>query len=113
MVLARVAAAVVDLADGDLHRGVVLGFDDAVRRRAFAGDVAGVGRGVWVSWGGLEGGGEEGGIGRCGGRRGWWMGMDVQVDELAFVVFHRCWRFEGLGQKGFVVASALIEITFV
>ena len=45
LVLARVAAAVVDLADGNLHRGVVFGFDDAVRRRAFAGHVAGLGKG--------------------------------------------------------------------
>ncbi len=32
LVLARVPAILVHLADGDLHRGVVFGFDDAVRR---------------------------------------------------------------------------------
>jgi hypothetical protein len=40
LVLARVAAVLVHFADGDLHRGVVLGFDDAVGGAAFAGDVA-------------------------------------------------------------------------
>ena len=40
LVLPRVPAVLVHLADGDLHRGVVLGFDDAVGRGAFAGDVA-------------------------------------------------------------------------
>lgn len=43
LVLPRVAAVLVDLADGDLHRGVVFGFYDAVGRGAFAGDVAGLG----------------------------------------------------------------------
>lgn len=37
-------AGLVDLGDGDLDRGVVLGLDDAVGGRALAGDVA-VGRG--------------------------------------------------------------------
>jgi hypothetical protein len=40
VVLAQVAAVLVDFGDGDLHRGVVFGFDDAVGGRAFAGDVA-------------------------------------------------------------------------
>ena len=40
LVLARVPAVLVHFADGDLHAGVVFGFDDAVRRAAFAGDVA-------------------------------------------------------------------------
>jgi hypothetical protein len=40
LVLARVASVFVHLADGDLHRGVVFGFDDAVGGAAFAGDVA-------------------------------------------------------------------------
>ena len=44
LVLPRVAAVFVDFADGDLHRGVVLSFYDAVGRGAFAGDVAGLGR---------------------------------------------------------------------
>ena len=39
VVLAGVAAVVVDLCDGDLDRGVVLGFDDAVCGGALAGDV--------------------------------------------------------------------------
>lgn len=43
LVLARVAAVLVHLADADLHRGVVLGLDDAVRGAALARDVA-----VWV-----------------------------------------------------------------
>ncbi len=47
LVLPRVPAVLVDLADGDLHRSVVFGFDDAVRRGAFAGDVAG--RGDWLA----------------------------------------------------------------
>lgn len=41
LVLARVPAILVDFADGDLHAGVVFGFDDAVRGAAFAGDIAG------------------------------------------------------------------------
>lgn len=40
LVLAGVAAVLVDLADGDLDGGVVLGLDDAVGGRALAGDVA-------------------------------------------------------------------------
>jgi hypothetical protein len=40
LVLARVAAGLVDFADADLHAGVIFGFDDAVRGAAFAGDVA-------------------------------------------------------------------------
>ena len=40
LVLARVSPALIHLADGDLHAGVVFGFDDAVGRGAFAGDVA-------------------------------------------------------------------------
>jgi hypothetical protein len=40
LVLARVAAVLVDLADADLHAGVVLGFDDAVCCAALAGDIA-------------------------------------------------------------------------
>lgn len=39
-VLAGVATVLVNVADGDLHRGVVVGFDDAVGSAAFAGDVA-------------------------------------------------------------------------
>lgn len=39
-VLAGVAAVLVNVADGDLHRGVVIGLDDAVGSAAFAGDVA-------------------------------------------------------------------------
>lgn len=39
-VLAGVAAVLVNVADGDLHRGVVVGLDDAVGSAAFAGDVA-------------------------------------------------------------------------
>lgn len=39
-VLAGVAAVLVNVADGDLHGGVVVGFDDAVGSAAFAGDVA-------------------------------------------------------------------------
>lgn len=35
--------------------------------------------------------------------------VDVQVDELAFVVLHGCRRFGGCGERSFVVASALIE----
>jgi hypothetical protein len=41
LVLARVPAVLVDLADADLHRRVVLGLDDAVRGAALAGHVAG------------------------------------------------------------------------
>lgn len=41
LVLARVPAVLVDLANGKLDRRVVLGLDDAVGRRALAGDVAG------------------------------------------------------------------------
>ena len=78
---------------------MVFGFDDAVGRGAFAGDVAGrEGGGVrWVlgTWGEEEGG--------AGGER------DVQVDELAFVVFHCCCWFWGLEGKSFVIASALVE----
>ena len=40
LVLASVAAVLVDFADGDLYRRVVFGFDDAVRGAAFARDVA-------------------------------------------------------------------------
>ena len=40
LVLAGVAAVLVDLADGDLHRGVVAGFDNAVGCAALARDVA-------------------------------------------------------------------------
>lgn len=43
LVLAGVAAVLVNLADGDLHRGVVVGLDDAVGCAALAGHVA-VGR---------------------------------------------------------------------
>jgi len=39
LVLAGVATVLVNLAHGDLHRGVVFGFDDAVGGGAFAGDV--------------------------------------------------------------------------
>jgi hypothetical protein len=41
LVLANVSAVLVDLADGDLYAGVVLGLDDAVCGRALAGHVAG------------------------------------------------------------------------
>lgn len=40
LVLARVPAVLVDLADGDLHARVIFGFDDTVCGRALAGDVA-------------------------------------------------------------------------
>lgn len=40
LVLAGVAAVFVNLADAELDTGVVFGFDDAVGRAAFAGDVA-------------------------------------------------------------------------
>lgn len=40
LVLAGVAAVLVDLADADLDRGVVLGLDDATGGAALAGDVA-------------------------------------------------------------------------
>lgn len=40
LVLARVTAVLINLADGDLYAGVVLGFDDAVCGAAFAGDIA-------------------------------------------------------------------------
>jgi len=39
LVLARVPALLVDFAHADLYAGVVFGFDDAVGRAAFAGDV--------------------------------------------------------------------------
>jgi hypothetical protein len=39
VVLAGVAAVLVDFGDAELHGGVVLGFDDAVGGGAFAGDV--------------------------------------------------------------------------
>ena len=42
LVLASVSAILIDFADGELDRGVVLGFDDAVGGGAFAGDVAGM-----------------------------------------------------------------------
>lgn len=41
LVLAGVAAVLVNLADGDLDGGVVVGLDDAVGGAALAGDVAG------------------------------------------------------------------------
>ena len=84
LVLARVAAVLVHLADGNLHRGVVFGFDDPVGRGAFAGDVAG---GGGVSRGVLRGveGGWGGGAWAVEGRV-----MDIQVDKLASVVFHDC-----------------------
>ena len=41
LVLARVAAVLIDFADGDLNGGVVFSFDDAVGCAAFTGDVAG------------------------------------------------------------------------
>jgi len=41
LVLARVPAVFIDLADGNLDGGMVFGFDDAVGCGAFAGDVAG------------------------------------------------------------------------
>jgi hypothetical protein len=40
LVLAGVTAVLVDLANAELDTGVVFGFDDAVGRAAFAGDVA-------------------------------------------------------------------------
>lgn len=40
LVLAGVAAVLVNLADGDLDRGVVVGLDDAVGGAALAGHVA-------------------------------------------------------------------------
>ena len=40
VVLARVAAVLVDVGNRDLHRCVVLGLDDAVGGAALAGDVA-------------------------------------------------------------------------
>jgi len=40
LVLASVAAVLVDFADRNLYRGVVFGFDDAVGGAALAGDVA-------------------------------------------------------------------------
>jgi hypothetical protein len=40
VVLASIAAVLVDFGDGDLDRGVVLGLDDAVGSGALAGDVA-------------------------------------------------------------------------
>ena len=43
LVLAGVAARLVDLADADLDGGMVFGFDDAVCGRALAGDVAKMG----------------------------------------------------------------------
>lgn len=46
MVLAGVAAVLVNLANVDLDRGVVLGLNDAVGRRALAGDVT-------VEWRGM------------------------------------------------------------
>ena len=39
LVLAGVAAVLVDLCDADLHRGVVLGLDDAAGGAALAGDI--------------------------------------------------------------------------
>jgi len=42
LVLAGVAAVLVDLADADLDGGVVLGLDDAAGGAALAGDVAGM-----------------------------------------------------------------------
>jgi len=39
LVLARVSAVLIHFANADLDRGVVFGFDDAVGRAAFAGDV--------------------------------------------------------------------------
>lgn len=47
LVLARVPPVLVHLADRDLHAAVVLGLDDAVRRAAFAGDVAVRGEEGW------------------------------------------------------------------
>ncbi len=37
-------------------------------------------------------------------------GVDVQVDELAFVVFHDCYGFEDLGERSFAIAGALVEV---
>lgn len=72
---------------------MVLGFDDAVGRGAFARDVA-----VWVlrkgkglvslveglvlCWGLVGWGGES--------KKGGKVGVDLQVDEFASVVFHDC-----------------------
>lgn len=91
---------------------MVLGFDDAVGRGAFAGDVAF----VWGEKGGLVGLGGFwfwlGGWGRvrvrvgCFGagreraRRGGGVCVDLQVDEFAFVVFHDCCVGVGLGNVG-------------
>lgn len=63
MVLACVAAVLVDFSDGDLDRRVVFGFDDAVGCGAFAGNVAlrvlaGAGLGVFLDGGGREWGRE-------------------------------------------------------
>lgn len=59
LVLAGVAARLVDFADTDLDRGVVFGFDDAVCGGALAGDVAvvreGAGVSLWVVKEGVEG----------------------------------------------------------
>ena len=96
LVLARVAPVLVDFADGDLHRGVVLRFDDAVGRGAFAGDVAGWWemRGVVVSrlwfWEGLGGEGGwavgSGGWGKGGLRDGTYRSTSSPLSFSMFAV---------------------------
>ena len=88
LVLAGVAALLVDFADADLHRGVIFGFDDAVCGRALAGDVAvEIERLVWEA------------VGRmvkwlvCRLRRAVvdcmiWDCGGLQIDDLAFLVLH-------------------------
>ena len=49
LVLAGVAARLVDFADADLYGGVIFGFDDAVCRGTLAGNVAVVRKGLGVS----------------------------------------------------------------
>lgn len=86
---------------------MVFGFDDAVRRTAFAGDVTGLVRGVRWVFGDKGGGwllGKGGFLGGGGVGRGVFFGEcvggieefgerdrgDVQIDEIAFFVLHLC-----------------------
>lgn len=114
LVLAGVAAVLVDLGDADLDGAVVLGLDDAVGRAALAGDVPAqkeksrVSKGLVLSFSSISSSTRVGwaGAGAWAWKRrlSWeslWVfsGGRLQVDKLAAVVLHFD-GFWGGGEKG-------------
>jgi hypothetical protein len=108
LVLAGVAAVLVNLGDADLDGAVVLGLDDAVGRAALAGDVPAQRKIklVCILFNPPSGGcpGAEGFRG-CSLRIS---GVRLQVDKLAAVVFH----FDGCvgGERRFWVVSVAARV---